>query len=472
MSSAAVRQVTRSGEAGSTAAGIFGKQGDAALPAASDTLVLHDVDIVPMTGDTILEDRVVVIVDGIIDQILSAGHPSPPADETIEGWGRFLVPGLVDFHVHLRDETELLSYLAHGVTTVVNMRGSPEHLLLAECIADGKIPGPWMYSSGPLIDGDPPIWDAPGTVVVTSPDEARTVVEEQARSGYDLVKTYNNLDPASLQAVVEAARHEGLVVVGHIPRSPDRSTALEKALAAGMAMIPHGEEIFFTHLGGAGDRMMGDTTRPVELERIKEAARLVAEAGAAVTPNLSFIAMTDRMLDDLAAVLDHPEARYLSPEVREMWERSNPTRRDDLERFEAREAIKGAAVRALTRELHRLGVPLLLGTDASAPGLYPGWSAVLELEELVAAGLTPYEAMSAGTRTAGAFLEGHVPDARPIGTIEPGKAADLVVVERNPLANVSAMRDLVGVVLRGRWFARDSLQALRDRAGRSAPRCP
>lgn len=445
--------------------------GDAPLTGASDTLVVHGVSIVPMTGDTVLGARTVVIVDGIIDRIFEAGDLAPAAGEAIDGRGRYLVPGLIDFHVHLRDESELLSYLAHGVTTVVNMRGSPEHLRLAGCIANGEVLGPWLYSSSPLIDGVPPIWDGPGTVAVTSPDEARTAVEEQARLGYDLIKTYNNLDQAWLQEVVDAAGREGLAVVGHIPRNPDRSTALPRALDAGMAMIPHGEEIFFTQLGGAADRTMGDAPRPIEPDRIREAARLVAEAGAAVTPNLSFIAMTARMLDDLEAVLEHREAGYLSPAVLEMWQESNPTRRDDLERFKAREAIKRPVVRALTLELQRLGVPLLLGTDASAPGLYPGWSAILELEELVAAGLTPYEALSAGTRTAGAFLERHVPDARSVGTIEPGKGADLILVEGNPLMNVSALHDPVGVVLRGRWIAQDSLQTLRERAKRSTRSC-
>jgi cytosine/adenosine deaminase-related metal-dependent hydrolase len=445
--------------------------GDAPLPDAPDTLVVHGASIVPMTENTVLGVRTVVIVDGIIDQVLEPGDPAPAAGDAIDGRGRYLVPGLIDFHVHLRDESELLSYLAHGVTTVVNMRGSPEHLRLAGCIANGEVLGPWVYSSGPLIDGIPPIWDGPGTVAVTSSEEARAAVEEQARSGYDLIKTYNNLDQELLQAVIDAARREGLAVVGHIPRNPDRSTALPRALDAGMAMIAHGEEIFFTQLGGAPDRTMRDAPRPIERDRIREAARLVAGSGAAVTPNLSFIAMTARMLDDLEAVLEHREAGYLSPAVLEMWQESNPTRRDDLEAFKAREAIKRPVVQALALELQRLGVPLLLGTDASAPGLYPGWSAILELEELVAAGLTPYEALSAGTRTAGAFLERHVRDLRSLGTIEPGKAADLILVEGNPLMNISALRDPVGVVLRGQWIARDSLQTLREHAKRSVRSC-
>jgi hypothetical protein len=296
--------------------------------------------------------------------------------------------------------------------------------------------------------------------VVTSPAEARAAVASQEEAGYDLVKIYNNVDPASLAAAVEEAEAHGLVVVGHIPRNPDRSTALQKALDAGLAMIAHGEEIFFTYLGGAGDAS-GGPLQPVDPARIRAAAQLVADAGAAVTPTLSFIAMTRRMLEDLESVLEHPESRFLSTDVRETWREHNPTRRDDLDRFAAREAIKMPAVRTLTLELQRAGVLLLLGTDASAPGMYPGWSALLELEELAAAGLTPFEALSAGTRNAGTWLERRVPNARRVGTIEIGKAADLVLVAENPLEDVSAMRGIRGVVVGGRWIPRSELDGVR-----------
>ena len=432
-------------------------------PGVTDTLLVRSVRLVPMTGDTVLEGRSVRIVGGAIDLIAPVGEmPGCGACVVVDGEGRYLVPGLVDFHVHIRDDRELRSYLAYGVTTVVNLRGSPELLALAESVAAGQTLGPWIVTSGPLIDGDPPIWSGPGTVVAATSAAAREAVADQARAGYDLIKTYNNLDPEALRAAVEEAEARGLAVVGHIPRNPDRATALQKALAAGMAMIPHAEEIFFTFLGGSGDAGMGGAPPPVDPARIREAARLVAEAGAAVTPNLSFMTMTARMLESVEAVFADAEFEYLSANVQAMWRQENPTRRDDRERFAAREAVKRPAMRALTLELQRAGVPLLLGTDASAPGLYPGSSAILELEELVAAGLTPYQALTAGTRTAGEFLARHVPGARRIGTLVVGASADLVLVDGNPLDDPAAMREPAGVILRGRWLPRQELELLRS----------
>ena len=160
------------------------------------------------------------------------------------------MPGLVDFHVHLRDPSELLSYLIHGVTTVVHMSGPtsnvPDVLALRRRIVDGEIPGPNVYSTGRILDGNPAINPRVSTVVAT-PEEARRVVEDQYRAGVDFIKVYNNLTSEVLRTVVEAAHQRGLAVIGHIPRRDGRSQALQTALMAGQDMIAHGEEFFFTY---------------------------------------------------------------------------------------------------------------------------------------------------------------------------------------------------------------------------------
>lgn len=434
--------------------------------AASGTVVLTNVNVVPMTGDTVLASHTVVVRDGRIIEIGPSGTTEVPAGaRRIDGGGRYLLPGITDFHVHLRSPDELLSYLAHGVTTVVHtsgaMSGAPDLLRYRDEIVRGERLGSTLYLTGRLLDGSPPIFGGVSTVV-TTPEEGRRVVAEQHDEGYDFIKVYNNLMPDVLTAVVDAAHQHGMAVLGHIPRQPERAQALQAALAAGQDVIAHGEEYFFTYSYAGVDSVLDRGGIPIRDDlRIHSAVAMTREAGAAVIPNLSFIAMTRRQLDDLQSVMAHPEARYLHPDVRSMWKSQNPSRRTDLERFDRRERAKYPFVQRLTKALNDSGVLLLLGTDASAAGMYPGASAHLELRELVAAGLTPYEALAAGTRNPGAFIAEHVEVPEPFGTIAPGQRADLILVDGNPLEDIAKASNVVGVMVRGQWMPIADLERLR-----------
>lgn len=411
-------------------------------PAATAVdLAVVNVNVLPMTHDTVLPNHAVLVRDGRIAAVVPMDELAlPDGVEVIDGGGRYLLPGLVDFHVHLRAESELDAYVRHGVTTIVNMRGTPAILDVREELSAGTTAGPRLFTAGPLVDGHPPIWSGDATRVVTTRAEARELVAEHVDAGYDFVKVYNNLDPDVLAALVEAAHEAGLAVVGHLPRRPVPTDGLRRALAAGLELIAHGEEVFFTHFGGAPDSLMqsGGYAPPTDGE-IREVADLIAQAGAAVSPNLSFIEMTARMLSDLEAVLADPEFERLAPATREMWREQNPTRRADLQAFTARERVKYDVVRRLTAALDQAGVPLLVGTDASAPGMYPGRSVHLELAELRAAGLDPYSALAAATRNAGDFLVTHVTGALPVGRIAPDYVADFLIVDADPRDDPGAL---------------------------------
>ena len=372
------------------------------------------------------------------------------------------MPGLVDFHVHLRDEVELGAYLRHGVTTVVVMRGTETALALRLRSNVGRITGPRVLAAGPLVDGEPPIWPGSSTQVVTTKEAARTLAEMHCRAGFDFVKVYNNLNVDLLEEIATGAHACGIPVAGHLPRLPVREDGLTRALDAGLDLIAHGEEIFFTHLGVASDAKMS-TSAPIRPERIASAVRHIADARAAVIPNLSFIAMTARMLDDVEAVFADPAFKLLSLPVQDMWRDQNPTRRADLNAFRQRELEKRRAVTTMTAQLHQQGVLLLTGTDASAPGMFPGKSMHLELQELVASGLTVRDAFAAATRNAGRFFEQHPrsgkrragsSDLTRLGTIVRGGSADLVLVAGNPLEDMRALESIEGVMIRGRWMPR------------------
>jgi imidazolonepropionase-like amidohydrolase len=430
------------------------------------SLAIVGVTVVPMDAGRLLPHQTVIVRNGLIAEI---GHatavPIPASAERIDGVDMYLMPGLTDAHVHLRDPSELLSYLAHGVTTVVQLSGPSGTVSdvgrLREQVERGRLPGPTIYMSGRILDGEPAIFPGVSTVI-RSPEQAERAVGAQLAAGADLIKVYNNLRVAELRAVARAARERGVPVWGHIPRIDGRATALQRSLAAGLGVIAHGEEVFFTFLHREVEAQLDRGVVPtVDEQSIAEAARLIREHDAVVIPTLSFIAMTRLQLDDIDALWTDPEARYLAPSVLELWRQQNPTNRGDLTRFDLRERGKRIVVKQLTRALSDAGATLLLGTDASAPGMFPGRSAWTELSELVDAGLTPFQALRTGTTNAGAVLRRLDHPGPPFGTVTVGSRADLLLLHANPLADISHIERIAGVVVRGMWYPRARIDSLR-----------
>ena len=425
------------------------------------------VNVIPMDSERILEAQTVIVRRGVISEIGPATTVKiPDAALRVEARGKYLLPGLTDFHIHLRSPDELLSYLSYGVTTVVLLSGAtsgaPDLLRYRDELAEGRLIGPQLFTTGPILDGSPPIF--PGvSVTVETPEEARTIVLQQKRAGYNFIKVYNNIMPDVLSAIITEAHKQSMAVVGHIPRKAGREKALQQTLMAGVDIIAHGEEYFFTFFYGSVDSLLDLGQVPhVDEKRIPTAVRLSKEAGVTVIPNLSFVAMTRKQLDDLHGVLTDQETRYLHPDVLAMWKSQNPARRPDLTRFDLREKAKFIFLKKLTKALNEAGVPLLLGTDASAPGLFPGKSAHTELQELESAGLSPFDALAAGTRNAGKFINEHVSSSRPFGTVSPGHEANLILLDENPLLNIWNMSTLQGVMVGGKWHTQEELIKKRE----------
>jgi hypothetical protein len=434
----------------------------------NDVIAIHNVNLLPMDSAYVLKGQTLIIKNGTIAELgLTENIIIPEDAEVINGNGHYLLPGLTDFHIHLRSPDELISYLFHGVTAVVHtsgaMNGAPDLLRYKKQLAIGLMTGPQLYLTGPILDGDPPIF-AGVSVSITSPGEASRIVAEQKREGYDFIKVYNNLTPDLLNAITREAQNQNMAVIGHIPRKAGRDQALQHALDAGMDMIAHGEEYFFTYFYARVDSLLGigEIPHPDE-NRISSAVRISREAGVYVTPNLSFVAMTRKQLDSLENVFSDPETRYLHPDVLEMWREQNATKRDGLEEFDKREQAKYVFLKKFTGALQEAGVPLLLGTDASAPGLFPGKSAHSELYELVMAGLTPFEALTAGTRNAGVFIGQNVLNTEPFGVIKAGQKANLILVEGNPLEDIRKISNIRGVMTEGRWYTRENLHEMRNK---------
>ena len=297
------------------------------------------------------------------------------------------MPGLVDAHFHLQnnqDDRRLLQLLvANGVTSILNLYGTPATLDLARRVARREVPGPAIYTSGPYIS-DAPSWQPEA-------DEVERLVVEQKRAGYDLVKTHGDFSRDAFRRLFAVARREGLKVIGHAPRN----LGVEPMFEEHMDAVAHGEEFIYAYFFfGAPDLSRADPEMRRQFlaraeERIPELAAATAKAGTWVVPNLVAYKMIVEQGKDLAAVLRRPETKYLPPGLAAEWQPG----RNRYDRKYSPEIAEHMTWRLdllskLTGAFRQAGVRMMAGTDAPIPGVLPGFSLHDELTLLVAAGLT------------------------------------------------------------------------------------
>lgn len=307
---------------------------------------------------------------------------------------------------------------------------------------------------------EPPIRVICGDRATLSPDRAREIVLGRRATGFDFVKVNRYLRREVFEAIISAAGSAGLPVIGHV----SGDVGLEDALASGVE-VQHTTDIasyLSRHERYDDPRHRFDL---LEAESdMTRAVELIREAGVAFTPTLILYDYIDAHLeaDRFFPLMGRPQVRLMPPSYTDEWR--DPGRNPVLERFDAADRLYVARYLEvqdrLVRELSRAGVPILAGTDVTAiPGAVWGESLHRELELLVGAGLTPYQALSAASWVAAGVL-GELEDW---GTVGPGMQADLVLLTDNPLENVSSTRDRVGVMLRGLWFPQSELRRMMAR---------
>lgn len=405
-----------------------------AAPEAAGPVLLSHARVLTMESDAPLSDHAVLVDDGRIAWLGPSDEAAPPQGTvTVDLEGRTLLPGLTDFHVHLRHDDELDLYLWNGVTTVVNLSGAPEHLEMRRRVEAGELRGPRIFTTGPTIDGDPPRNSR--FQPIGDPADAEALVASHIDAGYDFLKIYDLIELEPYQAIVDAAEERGVAVVGHIPKA----FGLEPTLA-GHDVIAHAEEYFYTFFDNQDDA-----------SRIPEAVRLTAEAGVAVCPNIGFIRRIIEQAEDIEAVLALPEIRYVRPSVLANWLPETNRYVGRPQSWLERNKRMYPHLVKLTKALHDGGVVILTGTDASVPGGVPGFAVHEELADLRVAGLSNFEALETVTVNPGRWLEEHL-GAEPAGRIAVGTRADLVIVDGDPLADLDALKTVHGVAIGGDWI--------------------
>ena len=425
-----------------------------------------------MDEERLLEHQTVLVQEGRIAECGAAADVLIPIDATrIDGRGRYLMPGLVDMHVHYNTSPPTMDpsfgvlFLANGVTTVRNMAGSAEYLAARDLIEGREGFGPTIYTAGPIMDGRPPVW--PGSIVIETKEEAERSVAEQKERGYDFLKVYSNLTLEAYDAIIVAAKRHGLPVVGHVP---DR-VGLQHVLESGQASVEHLTDYLPALVSGeaAGTTSFQQTLYALEYgdeSKIPILAGWTAESGAwnCVTLVVHRRAARGRMSFDEER--QRPELRYLSPAYEAEWKRGlmpgDPARIRPARR--RAEELRGKIIRAL----RTAGARLLLGSDTPNPFVIPGFSIHEELVLLVEAGLSPFDALRAGTRDAAEFL-GALDE---FGTVAPGLRADLILSEANPLDDVRNVSRRVGVMVRGQWLTDAELLSMLEDVATAAQAAP
>ncbi|MCB9845987.1 MAG: amidohydrolase family protein [Phycisphaeraceae bacterium] len=434
--------------------------------AHAQTHVVLGVNIVDVATGSVSPDQAVAIEDGKIAWIGPAAG-SPKADTLTTADGLYLIPGLIDSHVHY---TSPATYnplmIAHGVVMVREMGNTSEMVFpLRDALNAGDAIGPEMIACGEIIDGSPPVW--PFSEPCDTPEQAREAVDRVAARGADQIKLYSMLKPDAFAAACRRARELGLKPVGHVPTA----VPIQDTLDLGYACVEHltGIDTYILRLArpeldhdpdfieaSGGWLLMGE----IDPARLRPLFESIARAGQVHCPTLAVMEGIGSIASGKGP--EHPATKFIPASFRAFW---------DSPAYAEWSAHAGGNVPRMQRVVGMMrdaGVTLIAGTDLGNPYVFAGESLHRELELLRDAGLSDAECLRAATISPATF---HGVADR-LGSIEVGKDASFVLLRENPLEDISATRSIEHVFLRGRDFDTDALDALLRQALDAAQQAP
>jgi imidazolonepropionase-like amidohydrolase len=447
----------------------------------SSSVAITHVTVIDATGAPPKPDRTVIVEKSRISAVGSFASTSIPGGvKVIDGAGKFMIPGLADMHIHLTGAGEpggsrefiIPLLVANGITTVRDMGGTVDLLkqLRAE-INDGKRDGPQIFFTGPYLDGNPPSFEP--SIVVQNAAEATHAVQQLKREGVDFIKVQSRLLPDPYYAIAREAKKQEIRFLGHVPDSITAAAASD----AGQASIEHLTGVLLdcsTREQELRQRQLQPTPLRQEQALARERSwnrdlldsyspQLAENLARKFQANQTWQVPTFPILVRLGYITPATDLgtdsrlKYIPRKLREIWEegRKQQLHHRNTQDFEQRtEAVR--RLLEIVDKMNAAGVPIMAGTDAAAPSVFPGSSLHDDLAYLVQAGLTPMQALQAATSKPVEFLH----RASDEGTIEKGKRADLVLLDANPLDDIHNTQTINAVVLNGKLFERADLDAL------------
>jgi len=422
---------------------------------AGKEIVFKSVNIIPMDKEEVWTNRDVVVKNGIIQSVEKTSNKKYSKEAlVIDGAGKYLMPGLAEMHAHVPpvDNLEpmkevLMLFALKGVTTIRGMLGHPRHIELREKLKSGEIIGPRFITSGPSFNGNS----------VKTAEAGIALVREQKKAGYDFLKLHPGLTRESFDAIAATAKEAGIPFSGHV----SFNVGVWRAIEAGYSTIDH--------LDGFVESLVPDIKKMKEQETGLFAMFIADKADesripkliAALKENNIWVVPTQALAErwfhpdkDPDALGKEDEMKYMDPGTLKNWISSKKNLMNNPN-YKASAVNRLIEVRKkLIYECNKNGVGLLLGSDAPQVFDVPGFSVHHELQYLVDAGLTPYEALKTGTVNVGRYL-----NQENLGVIKPGAVSDLILLKGNPLKNISETKNIEGVMLGQTWFSKELIDA-------------
>ncbi len=415
---------------------------------------ITNVGVLTMTNDQILPNQTVLIQDG---KLIDIGTSIPfEAKNTIDGTGKFLMPGLTEMHAHIPVATDgndslvketLFLYLSQGITNIRGMLGDTYHLGLRNAVANGGILGPRIYTSSPSLNGNS----------IPTPEAARTKITQYQKDGYDFLKIHPGIKLEVWEEVEKTANEVGIPYAGHVPVE----VGINRALASKYKTIDHldgyleGLVPVAANVDPSKNGFFGYEFTDLADETLIDAlvAKTIENQVGVVTTQTLFTRWFSPTPPE--ELLQATEMQYMAPKTLFTW-RQSKSKLINSDTYDAEKWKRYIAIRTkILQKMDAAGVIFLLGSDAPQVFNVPGFSLHHELKAMSTAGISNFKILQAGTVNPAIFF-----DAKgTYGTIEKGAVADLVLLDGNPLEDLGNAQKIVGVMVGEEWLSRAAIDA-------------
>lgn len=416
-------------------------------------ILISNISIVDVETGDINENRYVAIDSGRIITITKEVLDTTNFNTVINGSGKYLMPGLAEMHAHIpppttsseRIEETLFLYLSNGITTIRGMLGDPMHLELRKNASQGSLLSPRIYTSSPSLNGNS----------VTSKEEAIEKVTRYKKEGYDFLKIHPGIQKEVFDQVVETANAVGIPFAGHVPVD----VGIRHALESNYASIDHVDGFLeglvpqSAKVNPNDNGFFGYAFTPLaDPSKIDDLVALSKKHQVWIVPTQSLF---ERWFAPISAaeLLGQPEMKYMPKTTLDNWKSTKEKYMEDESFTEAQWQQFDAIRKQLIKQLQANGHGILLGSDAPQLFNVPGFSIQHEIDGMLRAGLTPLEIIQAGTINPAKFFDA----LDEYGQVKEGLSADLILLNDNPLKDLTTLQENEGILIKGEWLSKQTI---------------